>query len=328
VGGLRSARAAAGRTIARPALWPIGLAGFLARGGIVLFSLPIIVAPSVVGVGTFIGPASITPDGPTTGLVVRIALWSCLAIAALVAGTIIGAAAEIELTRTGEAAPAAKPRLAKPGLAEPGVAESGGRSSRLLGRVFLIRLVGLAPLALVLAVGLQRLGQIAYLELTLPTNLTSPIVVRVAGQAPEVVGAIVLAWLAGELVAGLAVRLAVRDGSTVARSIGGALGLLARRPLDVLLVSLGSLLVVIPVLGLAIGLVDGTWQLARAALLGGGGPAGVGQMIGSTLLLVLAWTVALTLAGALATWRSLGLTLTVGEDHRGSGRMRQERATL
>jgi hypothetical protein len=318
VGGLRSARAAAGRTIARPSLWPVGLAGFLARGGIVLFSLPIIVAPSVVGLGTFIGPASITPDGPTTGLIVRIAVWSGLAMAALVTGTVIGAASEIELVRSGEALP--------PG--ELGQVEPGGSSRRLLGRVVLIRLIGLAPLAIVLAVGLQRLGQIAYLELTLPTNLVVPIGLRVAVQAPEVVGAIVLAWLAGELVAGLAVRLAVRDGSGVGRSIAGACGLLARRPIDILVISLGSLLVVIPALALAVVLVDGTWQVARAALLGGRGLAGVGEMLGSTLLLVLAWTAGLTLAGALATWRSLGLTLTVGEDHRGSGRIRQERATL
>jgi hypothetical protein len=294
------------------------LAGFLARGGIVLFSLPILVAPSVVGLGTFIGPASITPDGPTTGLIVRIAVWVGLAMVALVTGTIIGAASEIELVRSGEAL--------TPGAL--GQAEPSGGSRRLLARVVLIRLVGLAPLVIVLAVGLQRLGQIVYLELTLPTNLVTPIGLRVAVQAPEVVGAIVLAWLAGELVAGLAVRLAVRDGSGAGRSLAGACGLLARRPIDILVVSLGSLLVVIPALALAVLLVEGTWQLARAALLGGAGLAGVGGMLGSTLLLVLAWTAGLTLAGALATWRSLGLTLTVGEDHRGSGRMRQERATL
>jgi hypothetical protein len=318
VGGLRSARAAAGRTIARPSLWPVGLAGFLARGGIVLFSLPIIVAPSVVGLGTFIGPASITPDGPTTGLIVRIAVWSGLAMAALVSGTVIGAASEIELVRAGEAE----------SLGEAGPVEPSRGSRRLLGRVVLIRLVGLAPLAIVLAVGLQRLGQIAYLELTLPTDLVTPIGVRVAVQAPEVVGAVVLAWLAGEMVAGLAVRLAVRDGSSPGRSIAGACGLLARRPIDILVVSLGSLVVVVPALALALALVGATWQVARSALLGGGGLAGVGAMLGSTLLLVLAWTAGLTLAGALATWRSLGLTLTVGEDHRGSGRMHPERATL
>ena len=314
--GLRSAWAAARRTIAGPGLWPIGLAGFLARGGIVLFTLPIVVAPSVVGLATFVGPASITPDGPTSGLLIRIALWTGLALAALICGTIIGAATEIALIR---AAGPTRP---------DGGNELGRPSTRLFGRVVLIRLIGLVPLAIVLAVGLQRLGQIAYLELTLPTDLTIPIAVRVAARAPEVVGAITVAWLAGELLTSLAVRVAVRDGASVIRALGGGIRLFARRPLAVLVVSLGPLLVTILGLGLAIVLVEGVWQLAQDALLGSGGPAGVGLMIGTTLLLVVAWTTALTIAGALATWRSLSLTLTVGEDHRGSGRMHPERATL
>ena len=48
---------------ARPGLWPVALAGFLARGGIVLFVAPVVVAPSLVALATFIGPASITPTG-------------------------------------------------------------------------------------------------------------------------------------------------------------------------------------------------------------------------------------------------------------------------
>ena len=60
-GGLLGAAALI--ALARPRLWGLGLAGFLARGGIVLFVLPILTLPSVVGVTTFVGPTAITAAG-------------------------------------------------------------------------------------------------------------------------------------------------------------------------------------------------------------------------------------------------------------------------
>jgi hypothetical protein len=51
-------------------------------------------------------------------------------------------------------------------------------------------------------------------------------------------------------------------------------------------------------------------------------------MAGSTLLFVTCWVAGLTGAAALATWRGLTWTLFLGEDHRGSGGTRPERATL
>ena len=92
-----------------------------------------------------------------------------------------------------------------------------------------IRLISLLPLAIAFAAGVQRLGQITYLELTLPTDLVTPIAIRVAARAPEVVSAILLAWLFGETWGGVATRLAVLRSAGLARALGGGLTLLLRR---------------------------------------------------------------------------------------------------
>ena len=307
--GWRSAWTAAGRALAAPGLWPVALAGFLARGGIVLFVLPVIIPPSLVGLATFIGPASITPDGPTPGLLLRIALGVGLFGAAVLAGTAVGAAAEIALIGSG-----------------------GGRSdrpaARLLRRVVAIRLISLLPLAIAFGIGVQRLGQIAYLELTLPTDLVTPIAIRVAARAPEVVIAILLAWLFGETWGGVATRLAVLRSAGLARALGGGLTLLLRRIVVVVPALVVSVVVALLVLSLAIGLVAWSWAFVRDVLLAGTGIGDVLTMAGSTLLFLTCWTAGLTSAGVLATWRGLTWTLVVGEDHRGSGGTGPERGTL
>ncbi len=307
--GWRSAWTAARDALARPGLWPIALAGFLARGGLALFVAPIIVPPSLVGLATFIGPASITPTGPTAGLIVRIAVATGLGAAALVAGITIAAGAEIALI----------------GLS-PG--ESRQPSGRLLRRIVLIRLVSLLPLAVSLAVGVQRLGQIVYLELTLPTDLVTPIVIRVAAQAPEIVAGIILTWLLGETWGGLATRLAVLRGAGVGPALLGGLGLLARRMPTVLVLLGVSLIVAAGVLAGAIALIAWSWDLVRDALLGGVGFGAIPIAIAATLVFAACWLLALVAAGALGAWRAVAWTLLVGEDHRGSGGTDPGRATL
>jgi hypothetical protein len=309
VGGIRSPWTAARATLATPGALPVALAGFLARGGIALFVLPILVPPSLVGLATFIGPASITPDGPTAGLIARIAIAVGLAGAALLAGTTLGALAEIALIET------ARP---VPDPSAPG----------LLRRVVLIRLVSLGPVALALGFGLQRLGEIAYLELTLPTDLVTPMPIRVAARAPEVVAAIVAAWLLGETWGGLATRLAVLRGASLVRSLVGGLIFIVRRIVLVVPVLLVSLALAGLVLGAVVALISWSFGLVRDALLGGAGPSGVLAMAGATLLFVGCWVGGLGAAAVLASWRGLAWTVLVGEDHRGSGGAGPERANL
>jgi hypothetical protein len=189
-------------------------------------------------------------------------------------------------------------------------------------------LISLLPVAIALGIGVQRLGQITYLELTLPTDLVTPIAIRVAARAPEVVGAILLAWLFGETWGGVATRLAVLRSAGLARALGGGLTLLLRRIVVVVPALVVSVLVALLVLSLAVGLTAWSWGLVRDVLLGGAGIGGVLAMVGSTLLFVICWAAGLTAAAVLATWRGLTWTLVVGEDHRGSGGPGPERGTL
>ncbi|MGH2511901.1 MAG: hypothetical protein ACRDGQ_04360 [Candidatus Limnocylindrales bacterium] len=309
--GWRAARRAAGLALHDRRLWPAALAGFLARGGIVLFVLPVIVPPSLVGLATFIGPASITPDGPTLGLIVRIALAAVVVTTALVAGTFVGALADLTLIAAGSATIASMPG-----------------SHRLLGRLVLIRLVSLVPVVVALSVGLQRLGQVTYLELTLPSDLVSPIALRVAARAPDAVVAILVAWLLGEAWGGVAVRVAVLGRTTVIGALGRGLVLFVRRPVSIVALVLGSVLLAVAVIGSAVILISWSWALVRTALLGPGGLVEAGQVLALAALFAACWAVGLTVAAVLATWRSLSLTLTMGEDLRGSSQINRERATL
>jgi hypothetical protein len=301
----------------------VALAGFLARGGLVLFVAPVVIAPSLVGLATFIGPASITPTGPTAGLIVRIALGAGLLGAAILAGLVIGSLADIALI----SASSFDQGPINQGPADQGPA-NGATAGRLLRRVVIVRLVSLLPVAVVFALGIQRLGQIVYLELTLPTDLVTPIVIRVAAQAPGIVSAILIAWIFGETWGGLATRLVVLRGAGPGRALAGGLVLFGRRIVAVLPVLVVSLLVAAGVLGLVVEVIDWSWDFVRQALLGDSGNGAIAAMAGSTLLFIACWVTGLVIAGALATWRSVAWTLVVGEDHRGSGRTAPERATL
>jgi hypothetical protein len=307
--GWRSPWAAVPEALGRPGSWPIALAGFLARGGIVLFVAPIVSPPSLVGLATFISPASITPTGPTSGLILRIVVAASVLGGALLAGTIAGSAAELALIEQ-----------------TPGA--SGEPPAGLLRRIVLIRLIGLLPVAIVLGAGVQGLGQIVYQELTLPSDLVTPMVIRVADRAPAIVAAIILAWLAGETLAGLATRLAVVSGAGVGRALGLALGLAVRRANTVVPLAVLSVLLAAGVLGLVIGLVAWSWDFVRDQLLATSGSGDLLALAGSTLLFIACWLIGLTIAGALAAGRGVAWTLLVGQDHRGSGGTAPERATL
>ena len=288
-----------------PRLWAIGLAGFLARGGILLFALPVMVLPSIVGLTTFIGPNSVTAAGLAPGFVRLIALTTFTIAAAVILGTLVGTVTERALVRAtvvGHEGDAGQHTL---------VSDSPGLASLVA-----IRLLALVPVGLIVAVGGVRLGQVGYQELVLPSDSTAPFVIRVLLGAPEVTIALVLAWLLSELMAAVAVRLALIDRRSIPGAVGGALVWIARRPLRSLVVltatTVGSVVVVGPAL------VTGTiaWLGVRTVLLGASEP---GVALGSVAVFVASWLGALVLAGIAAAWRSAALSLVVMEDLRVGG---------
>jgi len=303
---------AAGQTLRRPRWWAVGLAGFLARGGIVLFSLPIVVLPSVIGLTTFIGPNSITAAGLAPRFVTLLAAVVALIASAVLLGTLVSAATDRVLVRevVGERGESAGPGPVDVGSGSP----EPGRPE--LGRLLIIRLVSLIPFGVGLAIGGVRLGQVGYQELILPSDSTTPLVIRVLRDAPEIVALLGLTWLASELLGAVAVRVALLDGRTAAGSLGGAIAWILRRPARSLATLgatvIGSLILVGP----AIVILAVAWDRVRTVFMESMDPV---AMFALAALLGAAWTLGLTVAGAAAAWRSAAWSLALVEDHRGGG---------
>jgi len=303
---------AAGRTLHRPWWWVVGLAGFLARGGIVLFSLPIVVLPSVVGLTTFIDPNSITAAGLAPRFVALLAAVVGLIAGAVLLGTLVAAATDRVLVRAvvGEGGDSAGSGPEDPTSGPPEAGRPG------LGRLLVIRLVSLVPFGLGLAIGGLRLGQVGYQELILPSDSTTPFVIRVLRDAPEIVALLLLTWLASELLGAVAVRVALLDGRTAAGSLGGGIAWILRRPVRSLATLgatvIGSLILVGP----AIVIVAIAWDRVRTVFMESIDPV---AMFAVAVVLGAVWTLGLTLAGAAAAWRSATWSLALVEDHRGGG---------
>ena len=88
-------------TLARPVTWPLALAAFLIRGGIVLVVLPVVVVPTPVGLGNFLAPTLLAVAfGSMSPGLIAVALAVALgAVAWLVLGGWLAAALEAEGAR-------------------------------------------------------------------------------------------------------------------------------------------------------------------------------------------------------------------------------------
>ena len=281
-----------------PRLWAIGLAGFLASGGILLIAVPIVVLPSVVGVSTFVGPNAITAAGPSPRFVELVAAGALAVGAWIVFGTLVSVAAERALVLA-----VVGPRMT--------VVDPAG-----LVRLFTIRLVSLAPFGLAVALGGARLGQVGYQELIRPSDSTAPFVLRVLFAAPEVVALLAVGWLISELVGAVGIRLALIEGPGTFGSIGGALRWIVGHPLRCGGLIGATVLVGGALIGVALGASMVAWSTARDALLGGAAPGLTGLTV---VLFVGVWACGLTLAGVVAAWRSAAWSLAVVGDHRVGG---------
>ena len=85
-------------TLAHPMTWLLALAGFLVRGGIVVFLLPIVVLPSPVGLANATAPTVVgfVLGGFTFDLVVLLVLAVGAVLAWIVFGGLLAAALEVE----------------------------------------------------------------------------------------------------------------------------------------------------------------------------------------------------------------------------------------
>jgi hypothetical protein len=284
--------------LGRPTWWLLALAGFLVRGGVLLFAFAIVSLPSPLIISNLVAPVVVPValgriDEGTIALaaagVASLAAW-------LIGGSAIAAATEIALVRDARDAIAGEGVPVPPAAREP---------SWLIARVAMIRLIAHIPTALILGIASVRIGNVAYVELTNPFEVTTPLIVRVIAGAAAPISAILIVWLLAEGVGGLAARHVILRSASVAGGIRHGIEDIVRRPIATLLPALLGVLVLAIDLFLLLTAVGVVWTAVADGLLGGA------DDIALTIALVAfggAWIAALALTGLIDAWRSAAMT--------------------
>jgi hypothetical protein len=282
-------------TMGRPATWPLALAAFLVRGGIVLVLAPIVVIPSAIGMANVLAPAltTLVYTGDVVGITVLVGGSALAVLSWLVVGGLVGALIEAELVgivATDEEV------VADP--SHPPVTNRGiGNAARILAA----RLIAFIPLAIALAWGATRLVSVAYRELTNPSSTDTPLIGRVASGAPDALLAIALTWLVGGMVGSIAARRLVLEHGGAGRAVLLAVGRLLRHPIRSIAIEGLPLLALLLVLFPSAAAAATVWEGLRAALATGSGPV---IAIVVLLLFVGLWAGGLVLIGAVSAWRA------------------------
>ena len=306
-------------TLASPATWPLALAAFLLRGGLVVVAFPILVLPTPVGLGNLLAPSltAFVFGGVSPQLVVMVATIVVAVLAWLIAGGILAAILEAEAARIVAAHEEVAPpsgvradRFAMGVLPGTGSGRVARRRRAEAGRVFLVRVVAHVPLGVALAWGSVQLVAVTYRELTNPVDVATPLVWRVLLASPDVVAAIVVTWMVGQALGAVAARRVVLTRGGILRSLLDAAVTLARRPLAVLADFWQ------PTLALALALAPSAVAAAsagdvvREAMVR---PDEQVQLALAVALFVSLWLVGLVLAGVICAWRAAVWTVGFGE---------------
>lgn len=284
-------------TLSHPSAWPVALAGFLVRGGIVVFLVPIIVLPSPVGLSDLIAPtiASIALGGVPPQLVALAGALGALAVALLLLAGWFAAAMEAALIRYAPAWDELDPHRV---IAAP----RRGEAAWILG----VRLIVHLPLILVLIWGGIRIVDAAYRELSRPLDVSTPIAVRVLASVPEVIALVLITWVGGQIVGAVAARRIVIVGMSAAGSLRTALVESIRRPLQMVVLFIvpaaALLAVVVPTAAAA----ASTWDRVRIAI---ADSAGALEGMVTVSAFVGLWLGGLALVSVVCAWRAAVWTL-------------------
>ncbi|MGA3057443.1 MAG: hypothetical protein ABSE70_05315 [Candidatus Limnocylindrales bacterium] len=290
----------------------VALAGFLIRGGIVLLALPSVVLPSVIGIAGVTGVDAFGIDGrPTMWFfeIVTIVIGGVVAWLAL--ASVIGSLIDVWLI---EAAVGGTDRPIRRGRPLPGIG--------LLLDMVAVRGICLLPLAGALAWAGSRIYTAAYDELTTPSNLATPLPVRIVENAADAVILVTVVWLATETIAALAVRRLVLSDDGVRRSLVGALVQIVRRPASTAATVLASTGATVLATALALAATATAFDWCRVAARNQQ-PIAVALDFGplsttrdfrpvvfvlTALVLAIAWVTAAALSGIASAWRSAAWT--------------------
>ena len=298
-------------SLGRPAWWLLALAGFLARGGILLAVLPIVNLPSPLVLSNLVAPmiVPLALGHVDAAVVAALAIIVAGLLAWLIVGGLIGAATDLALIRdslvaaheegvTGRAVGDAEASSSTPRD------EQRGRS--LVTRILVVRLLAHLPFAVVLALGTAAIVQIAYAELTRPADVDTPLVLRVAAAGAWPIVAVVVAWFVGELAGGVAARRIVLAGDGVRAALAGAVVSLIRRPRSTVMPALVTTIPLVAILGGTLGGARVAWLRAGAALTDPRVDPAI--LVVALTSLAAIWLAALSLIGMLTAARSAALT--------------------
>jgi hypothetical protein len=294
-------------TLATPAIWPMALAGFLLRGGLLIVVLPIVVLPSPVGIGNLLAPTLMTVvfRGISDGVALLVGLLVLAIVGWVILGGLLAAMLEAEAALIVAGEDDASSHVGDGGHPTPGNLDRG-----VATRILAARVVAHVPTGVAATLGSARLVTLAYHELTSPFDVATPIAVRVIRAAPEVVVAILVAWMAGEILGGLAARRIALDGASTGRALRSAASDAIRHPLAVLLdfwVPVAALvLVAIPSAVAA----SATWGLVRLAMRSPGEAAAATLAV---VLFVALWLIGLVLIAVTVAWRATVWSMAHGE---------------
>lgn len=288
-------------TLLRPVSWALGLAGFLAGGGVLIVAWPIVVLPTLTGLqNTLGGPiSSLVFGAPSSGLVAIIAGGIAGGILLVLLGTLAGAWAE----RQGIA-------VALEAASDDGMvlARTDVDGAPGAGRVAMVRLLALAPVAIAIALAWRPLYDATYHELILPANLSTPLPLRVIREVPLPVIGIAVAWLLADAAGAVGVRRLVLERRRVFEAWLLGWADLVRRPHRILPAAVVGMLVLVLMTGPALAAAAIGWGRVSDILAGDRDPQIV---IGAVLVWVAIWLGCLVLAGVGSAVRAATWTLEV-----------------
>ncbi len=290
----------------RPSTWPLGLFGFLIRGGLLIVVAPIIVLPTAIGLANVLAPvlASALLSGLTPTVLFALVGVLVLGLVWLLGGGLLAAAVEAEAIE----------RRADD-LIERGPT-CGGAARRIL----VARMAAYLPLLIALSWGSTRVVAAVYREFTVPVDTVTPLVFRVVRAVPDALAVIAVAWLIGEVVGGLAARRIVLLDEAPFRAIRNAVVTVLRRPLRTVVQSVVPLMVLAAVVVPSAAAAAAAWTAIRATLVDGLPPL---LTLVAVLVLVVVWSGQLVLLGLVAAWRGAVWTTDVAGTFGGPGTIRE-----
>jgi hypothetical protein len=280
-------------TLTTPEWWAMALAAFLLRGGIFLVLLPIVALPTPASLITDLSPgfqAVLLGTPSLAGALIGAALLTGLFLLIGWAG-LAGSWLDLALVR--DAAASDELELSW----EPERISSS--------RAFSLRLAAHVPTFLAIGYGTIRVVVVAYGQFTSPDDPGVPIVDRVIARVPDALALVIVAWLFGEVVGGLATRRATAGLTNRAALLGAVRQVVAPRGLATFAATTSLLLVAAIPFGLA---AQRAWEHVRSYLLFG---VDTVQLAAAIVVLVATWVLGVAIIGAALAWRATAWTAEV-----------------